>query len=826
MALYDMNPLDEEEERKKREAIAARMDEEAYANPVGPVEPSFFDAVGRGISNRFDQAMDRVSDVGNAFMDPQAALEQRMAQSAKQQEAADTEVQTQTVKTFGDGSQERVVKTQVPAGQQQAQQTQQAPMAGMTGPVAPNSPEAQQQAQEFARQMARFQQPRPNVAAEEQAQAQPQARTAQPQMQMQMPTGAMRPANYSLATGQGQPGIRMPQMAAPQAAAAPGASLAQLGQALGRQPAPQGTAFTPTVEREVAQPQPWVQAANDAGTDFYKLLDVANKNPESRDIIAEKIKSSFKQQTMKDEADAVMKAAQAGDLKAQNKILQSIKPETGKPREEVTVTDYLAAVLYKRMGLDALAQQKQAKILGKETKFDQITFGGSNWQVETDNTGNIIRAKDDEGNFATESTLAKLRAGGQKFGSQAFGFTGESAVIPTGQADAGQEYRQRTNSVSGAIENVITTGPNAGKIYGGPPGAAKSVGTSYSKALNQAFIDFQTKPTVEMAKKMMEIAGQVDDGSGRTINAVNDRIRQMTPGLFNQITSGAAGTPPAPTSATAPTQMPAATADSARLQRDLAAVDREISRLPANDPKTAQRRLILENERNTIQQQLGQGATAAPSAGGAPTAAPAAAGGGSLASQLKTQSEIAQEVGTDIGKIKANQSKTEQNADYLLTKINELVTHPGFSVSVGATVQPGFQFIPGTDKASWYTRFEEVKGQSFLQGIENLRGMGALSNQEGEAATKAVQRMSTSQSEAEFKAAARDFNEIIQRGVDRNREKLGQPLKYGTAQASETAKQTETKPAKLSAQDKQAIEWARQNPDDPRSAEIKKRLGL
>ena len=161
-----------------------------------------------------------------------------------------------------------------------------------------------------------------------------------------------------------------------------------------------------------------------------------------------------------------------------------------------------------------------------------------------------------------------------------------------------------------------------------------------------------------------------------------------------------------------------------------------------------------------------------------------------------------------------------------MTKIDELVTHPGFSVSVGASVQPGFQFIPGTDKASWYTRFEEIKGQGFLQAIENLRGLGALSNLEGETATKAIQRMSTSQSEAEFKAAAKDFNEVIQRGVDRNRVKLGQQPKYGTPPASETAKQTETKPAKLSPQDKQAIEWARQNPDDPRSAEIKKRLGL
>jgi hypothetical protein len=224
-------------------------------------------------------------------------------------------------------------------------------------------------------------------------------------------------------------------------------------------------------------------------------------------------------------------------------------------------------------------------------------------------------------------------------------------------------------------------------------------------------------------------------------------------------------------------------------------------------------------------------AQAAPAGPVAPTPLPAAApaaGTRPTATQLEAQKtaakEEAEKVGQDIGTVRANQGKSEANADYLLTKINELVTHPGFEVSVGATVQPGFQYIPGTDKASWYTRFEEIKGQSFLQAIENLRGMGALSNLEGETATRAIQRMSTSQSEAEFKAAAKDFNEVIQRGIDRNRIKLGQQPKYGTPPASETAKETPVK--KLSREEQQAVEWARQNPNDPRAAEIKKRLGL
>ena len=352
-------------------------------------------------------------------------------------------------------------------------------------------------------------------------------------------------------------------------------------------------------------------------------------------MIMEKTKQAVQNKTKEDEAAAIMKAAQDGDLKAMNKIQQAIKPETGKAKEEVTVNDYLKAVLYKRLGLDAMALDIQNKIIGKDTKFGQVTLGGSNWEVETNTSGQIIRAKDDQGTFATTDTLNKLRAGAQKFGSQAFGFTGESATIPVGQPDAGQEYRQRTNSVSGAMENIITTGPNAGKTYGGPPGAAKSVGTSYSKALNDAYIKFQTAPTTEMAKKMMEIAGQVDSGDGKTIAMVNDRIRQTQPQIFNQITSGSAGTPPAPVGVSGGTAAPATSMDPnavARVDRSIAEVDREIARATqstAVDPaRKAQQLQVLNDERNRL-------LTARQSMGGQVGTAQAAPaqGGGSLAAQ-------------------------------------------------------------------------------------------------------------------------------------------------------------------------------------------------
>lgn len=530
-----------EEERRRRleqEAAAAVMADEAVASGgAAPGQQGFGDYLGAYVDKRLGAAQDRIAQAGEYFTDPAAAFERRLGM---QQEAANTEVETQTVKTYGDGSQERIVKTQMPAP--------------VTGPAVP-APEAAMPQVQVPAPQAQMPATAPVVPGAEQrpqlhpvfAQAvqQGQARPAPPVAPI-APEAAQQPVQMPALPEPG-PGV---QVASTDAAAGLQAAAAARAQQQQQQVAAQAPAPTPSLQQLAAgtPPAPWVQAANDAGTDFLKLAEVAGKYPESRQFIVDKLQTAFRSKSLEDEANKLMAAAQSGDLKAWNKIQQAIKPETGRAKEEVTVNDYIKAYMFKRLGLDELARDVQKKIIGKETTFNQVTLGGSNWSTETDSSGNIVRARDDEGNMATEATLNRLRAGAQKFGGQIFGFTGEASVIPPGQPDAGQEYRQRTNAVTGQIENVITSGPNANKIYSGPPGPARSVGTSFSKALNSAFVDFQAKPTEAMAKTMLEIAGKVDSGDGKTIAATMSRIQQLTPQIFNQITSGAAGTPPAPVS--------------------------------------------------------------------------------------------------------------------------------------------------------------------------------------------------------------------------------------------------------------------------------------
>jgi hypothetical protein len=98
--------------------------------------------------------------------------------------------------------------------------------------------------------------------------------------------------------------------------------------------------------------------------------------------------------------------------------------------------------------------------------------------------------------------------------------------------------------------------------------------------------------------------------------------------------------------------------------------------------------------------------------------------------------------------------------------------HPGFSVSVGASAQPGFQYLSGTDKADFYARIEEIQGQAFMQAFETLKGGGAITETEGIKGTKAITRMSTAQSEPEFIRAATEFKSIVRKGLENAKTKL------------------------------------------------------
>tara|TARA_R110000868_G_scaffold147763_2_gene369374 strand:+ start:3077 stop:4522 length:1446 start_codon:yes stop_codon:yes gene_type:complete len=98
--------------------------------------------------------------------------------------------------------------------------------------------------------------------------------------------------------------------------------------------------------------------------------------------------------------------------------------------------------------------------------------------------------------------------------------------------------------------------------------------------------------------------------------------------------------------------------------------------------------------------------------------------------------------------------------------------HPGFSVSVGASAQPGLQYVSGTDKAGFYALNDQVKGGNFLEAFKTLKGGGAITEIEGTKATSAITRMSTTQNEKEFVEAARELQGIIRAATERSTQRV------------------------------------------------------
>lgn len=145
------------------------------------------------------------------------------------------------------------------------------------------------------------------------------------------------------------------------------------------------------------------------------------------------------------------------------------------------------------------------------------------------------------------------------------------------------------------------------------------------------------------------------------------------------------------------------------------------------------------------------------------------------------------ELGKAEAKFEANAPQAITTAKTALTKIDEMLAHPGLAPAVGAgglsTLGiPGIaQFIPGSEAASFKARLDEILGGAFMEAFETLKGGGQITEKEGEKATAAITRLSTMQSEKEFRQAAKDFQEVINARIKRSEAKLA---KSGGAAAS------------------------------------------
>lgn len=84
-----------------------------------------------------------------------------------------------------------------------------------------------------------------------------------------------------------------------------------------------------------------------------------------------------------------------------------------------------------------------------------------------------------------------------------------------------------------------------------------------------------------------------------------------------------------------------------------------------------------------------------------------------------------------------------------LNTINQLKEGSGLEAAVGASSL--LPTIPGSEAANFEARLEQLKSQQFLNEVGRLKGMGALSENEGKKLAAAASALDLSMSEDEFK---------------------------------------------------------------------------
>ena len=115
-----------------------------------------------------------------------------------------------------------------------------------------------------------------------------------------------------------------------------------------------------------------------------------------------------------------------------------------------------------------------------------------------------------------------------------------------------------------------------------------------------------------------------------------------------------------------------------------------------------------------------------------------------------------------------------QTAKEPVQTVDKVLKHPGFENLVGIGI-PYARFVQGSETAGANALLEQVKGKTFLEAFQTLKGGGQITEQEGAKAQAALNRMSIAISEKDFKEAAFDFTSSIQAAIDRASKGAGKP---------------------------------------------------
>jgi hypothetical protein len=162
----------------------------------------------------------------------------------------------------------------------------------------------------------------------------------------------------------------------------------------------------------------------------------------------------------------------------------------------------------------------------------------------------------------------------------------------------------------------------------------------------------------------------------------------------------------------------------------------------------------------------------------------------------------------------------ESKADSFVKDIEKLRDHPGLSEITGFAAGR----IPGVtaNGRAAQALYDKIVAKGGFQALQDLRdasktggALGNVSNQEGKQLTASFGAIDRRQDAKDVRAALDQAIGDIQGSKTRLREAYDMTYQFKTEQPKKS----------LSGEDQQALDWANKNPNDPRSAQIKNRLG-
>lgn len=117
----------------------------------------------------------------------------------------------------------------------------------------------------------------------------------------------------------------------------------------------------------------------------------------------------------------------------------------------------------------------------------------------------------------------------------------------------------------------------------------------------------------------------------------------------------------------------------------------------------------------------------------------------------------------------------------------KVLDSPGFTGYFGTNLNPlSSRHIPGTDAADTEALVDTLKSQGFMSGIQQMKGMGALSNAEGQKVMDAIGNLSASQSEKSARAAINTIISTTQKAQERMQQKYGKDIQPQSANKPQT----------------------------------------